>query len=468
MRHDARRIVDILAVLALVLPTFAFADCNPQGIGPPGVSTLIPTANSLAITWVDLCPVKPLSMDIRNNGTQAKNWQDGTLLGQAAQNPAQPGGIVTASNLPPSTQYTNLHLCGIYPPPTPPQCTAAGGETTPAAGLYPVVTITVGARTEGSIDLSWNGHVMYDYYLLRFISIPDTEKNVAEVQLKDPKGGTTGEWNFTKLMSGTMYRFKVKGCYGLNYCDDDWAVVEASTSPPPPPVRGPPVDLQIFSNSVQWINGQWVNPQGAHDVQVYRDPALPPTVAANAFGLTSFHDTYIVAGQPYTYRVCEHYINPDELFCATGSGVSQIPPPAPMGCRGESLVYATVEVLCYQNTVVNGQSVTAYDAKDPMVLERLDGSNWVQADDGKSNPWDVPPPRNAVPYFQDNSFQSVSAPPKTATYRVIAVNTWANTPSPSFTVTLDLTVQPVSPPGRPLCGPRSVPYRPCLKVATPP
>jgi hypothetical protein len=139
--------------------------------------------------------------------------------------------------------------------------------------------------------------------------------------------------------------------------------------------------------------------------------------------------------------------------------------PAPNNCFANSSSYATVVIECY--SYLNGAVV--YDENDPMLLQRLDPGTgqWVVADDGTSNPWDTVPPRYSIPMFEDMSFQSYPTPPANATYRVCAQNAEGLACGANIAVALDLRVTPVSPPGNPICGPDSQPYRPCQAVQLP-
>jgi hypothetical protein len=453
--------------MSVWLTNFAAAQavCDSSGYGPPGVVGPTATATSIAVAWLELCPVIPSSMQLRQGGTLQNNFQDGTLLGVEGLAPLENGGAVTASDLAPLTSYLNLRLCGTYPSPAQPECSASFGAATLAEAGTPTPTITQAVPTQTSIDLAWSGNTNYASYnvsqLLSSLTL------IGQPMQYSVAGGSSGTYTFMGLMPATSYQIQVQGCNpgeSSSNCSI-WASKTVVTDAlPPPPVLGPQ-NLHTVSNSVSSIMVLWTDPPGVQSATTTRVP--PYTVGGTYQNIPGgIQDDTVVSGKLYTYTVCLHYGNGQA--CGVATGASQVPPPVPVGCRGSSVIYGTVEVECYTYPSTNN-SMISYDAVDPMFLQRLGpNGNWAVVDDGSSNPWDVPPPRRSVPYFQDSSFQMEVSPPATATYRVVATNQWAQSPSLSFTVTIDLKVAPVVFPGPPLCGPGSSPYRPCLLMALPP
>jgi len=451
----------LLLLLSGALTSAAKADCDETGHGAPGVSNIAATTTSITVSWFLLCPVIPNSMQLRQGGTSQMQYQDGTLLGQQVLQPLENGGGVTANNLAPATTYQNLHLCAIYSGPgEPPWCTPSFGAATLNPSLTPTPTITQVSATQNSITFAWNGNTNYAGYNVSIIQ-------AAYAMIGAPTqysvgGGQTGQYTFSPLNSATTYQIAVQGCIPGGWVSDcsSWTGKDVTTKSPPPPAALPPQNLHSFSNSISWIEVLWTNPPGVLSVETMRTPGYSPSSSIQSIP-GGIQDNSVVSGQEYTYQVCLTY--QAGVACGTVTGRSQSPPPAPSGCVGSSLTYGTVEVMCY--TYASG-GIVSYDATDPMVLQRLNpNGGWIVADDGVSNPWDVPPPRESVPFFQDSSFQTEPNPPTTATYRVVASNQWANSASAPFTVNIDLTVQPVTVPGPPPCGPLSKPYRRCMAIA---
>ncbi len=451
----------LLFAFVALAASAAWADCDSTGHGAPGIADIVPTATSITVSWLSLCPAVPNSMQIREGGTSQMNFQDGALLGTESLQPNENGGAVTANNLTPATSYLNLRLCAIYSGPgEPPWCTGSFGAATSDAGQTPTPVITQVITTETSISFSWNGGTNYAAYNVSILQ--SAYASIARPNQTQVGGGFSGQYTFSMLQPATSYEIAVQGCIpgGWNSLCSTFATKTVTTSSPPPPAALPPENLHTLSNSVSSIMILWTNPPGVLQSDVTRMPGwMAGAIGNNIPG--GIQDDSVVSGELYTYQVCLKYQSGQA--CGTTTGQSQVPPPVPTGCVGQSLTYGSVEVMCY---TYSSAGVVGYDAVDPMDLQRLDANGtWTVVDDGVSNPWDVPPPRSSIPFFQDNSFQTNPSPPSTATYRVVASNQWANSPSPSFTVTIDLKVQPVISPGPPICGPLSKPYRRCMALA---
>ncbi|WP_147281754.1 hypothetical protein [Dyella solisilvae] len=145
---------------------------------------------------------------------------------------------------------------------------------------------------------------------------------------------------------------------------------------------------------------------------------------------------------------------------------NSVAPPAPVNCSGSATRSGGVEVVCY--SIAPSGAVT-YDATSRMRLERLSGGSWQVVDNGLSNSWDLPPPRAALPLFEDPLVSNSQPTATSGSYRVVAYNDRGPSPGATFKVTpKNLSSDPPASTSHPDCGAGSAPFARCTTITTPP
>lgn len=322
----AARVV-LLAIVTMIglagLPAFA-QECDTTGHGDPRLANIAATSSTIVVSFLLLCATPPQSVEMRQNGTSERNFQDGRLLGSVRLGSLQNVAAVTASNLTPDTTFQNLRLCATYLD-SPPWCSGTfGARTASASSGVPAPPKNFAAKPTSyvTIHLSWQNSPGADH--LSLTRQPgDNNQPTSTINISGPNTF----FNATNLHPATTYSFKL--CE-VNVHGQSCAQASARTpAPPPAPAPLPPEGLLDFHvtalSTPRNVHITWIPPffdpatSATLDLErrilvMKNDVLTPGEFQLVASGLSptavSADDDFPIQGLIFEYRVCFNLNHP--------------------------------------------------------------------------------------------------------------------------------------------------------------
>ena len=213
----------------------AGAQCIPFGnssICAPRVSNVdAPTDTTIDISWLSGGGLAPQSVKLFKDGSAAKNWVDGSVLGEQGGNPQ--AGKFTLT-VPPNTTYPTMHVVAYWNGTTIASASFAGTSVMMPPATFPVPVATGQPYNNGTITVTWTAGRSYDSYNVRWSPGAQVALNAYQW---NGGAGSGGLHSITEYAQGP-YTFIVQGCVtnfgGLaSKTCSHWSNAVTVTVPPP-------------------------------------------------------------------------------------------------------------------------------------------------------------------------------------------------------------------------------------------